>query len=377
MRVPFYDIKAQYDELREELDAAVHDVLSSGAYVMGKNHRALEEEIAALHGCKHGIAVNSGTDALRIAMDAAGIGPGDEVITTSFTFVASVETIVQVGAVPVFVDIVPHTYNMDPSRIEAAVTARTKAIMPIHLFGQLCEMEEINRTADRHGLMLLEDAAQAIGSSRNGKPAGKWGFAAAFSFYVTKNLGAAGDGGMILTDDDDIADRSRSMRVHGMGRERYYYDHIGYTSRMHEIQAAVLKVKLGRLSAWNARRAELAEQYLTLLQGSDIVVPITSEGNTNTWHQFSIRHPRRDELQAFLKEREVDSMIYYPVPLHHHAPYRRYAPPHVPGTEALPETEAAAREILNLPIHQHLADEQVRHVCESLIAFQHAISVGR
>jgi dTDP-4-amino-4,6-dideoxygalactose transaminase len=367
VRVPFYDIKAQYDELQPEMDRVTHEVISSGAYVMGPNHKALEEEIASLHRTTHAIAVNSGTDALRIMMDAAGIGPGDEVITTAFTFVASVETIVQVGATPVLVDILPHTYNIDPDKIESAITSRTKAIMPIHLFGQLCEMEAINEIAAKHNLIVLEDAAQAIGSQRNGKPAGNFGLAAGFSFYVTKNLGAAGDAGMIITNDDDIAEKARSIRVHGMGRERYYYDYVGYTSRMHEIQAAVLRVKLTKLADWNARRAELAEQYLVLLQGSDVVVPFTSEGNNNTWHQFSIRHPRRDELQAFLKERQVDSMIYYPVPLHFHEPYKAYGR----GEGSLPETERAALEILNLPIHQHLSNAQVQHVCESIMAFQH------
>lgn len=366
MRVPFYDIRAQYEELRAELDAAVHEVLSSGAYVMGKYHNAFEENIASLHRVKHGIAVNSGTDALRIMLDAAGIGEGDEVITTAFTFVASAEVIVQSGATPVFVDIVPHTFNIDPVRIEAAVTQLTRAIMPIHLFGQLCEMEQIADIAERHGLIILEDAAQALGSERNGKPAGSWGQSAGISFYVTKNLGAAGDGGLILTNDDDIAEKARSMRVHGMGRERYYYDHFGYTSRMHEIQAAVLHTKLGRLGAWNARRNQIAEQYTTLLQNSQIVLPTTSAGNTDTWHQFSIRHRRRDELQAFLKEHGIDSMIYYPVPLHHHAPYRRFAP-----AWSLEETERASREILNLPIHPHLREEQIAHVCENLLAFQH------
>jgi dTDP-4-amino-4,6-dideoxygalactose transaminase len=367
VRVPFYDIKAQYDELQPEMDRVTHQVISSGAYVMGLNHKALEEEIASLHRTTHAIAVNSGTDALRIMMDAAGIGPGDEVITTAFTFVASVETIVQVGATPVLVDILPHTYNIDPDKIESAITSRTKAIMPIHLFGQLCEMEAINEIAAKHNLIVLEDAAQAIGSQRNGKPAGNFGLAAGFSFYVTKNLGAAGDAGMIITNDDDVAEKARSIRVHGMGRERYYYDYVGYTSRMHEIQAAVLRVKLTKLAEWNARRAELAEQYLMLLQGSDVVVPFTSEGNNNTWHQFSIRHARRDELQAFLKERQVDSMIYYPVPLHYHAPYAKYGR----GEGSLPETERAALEILNLPIHQHLSNAQVQHVCESIMAFQH------
>ncbi len=365
MRVPFYDIKAQYDELAPQLDAAVHEVLSSGAYVMGKNHKAFEAEVAELHRCKHGIALNSGTDALRILMDAAGIGKGDEVITTAFTFVASTETIVQTGATPVFVDIDPQTYNIDASKIEAAITPRTKAIMPIHLFGQMANMTAVKRIADQNGLLVVEDAAQALGCTQNGTPAGHFGVGAGFSFYVTKNLGAAGDGGLIVTNDDEIAERSRSMRIHGMGRERYYYDHLGYTSRMHEIQAAVLHVKFAKLAAWNERRGEIAEIYLQEMADAGVQLPVTSPGNNNTWHQFSIRSDRRDDLQAFLKEQGVDSMIYYPVPLHFHEPYRRFGK----GEGSLPETEKAAREILNLPMHQHLTDEQARHVAACVREF--------
>ncbi len=266
MRVPFYDIKAQYNELASEMDPAVHEVMAGGAYVMGPHHKAFEEEMATLHRVKHAIAVNSGTDGLRIMMDAAGIGPGDEVITTAFTFVASTETIVQTGATPVFVDIDPKTFNIDPSKIEAAITPKTKAIMPIHLFGQMCDIDAVNAIAKKHELMVLEDAAQAVGNEHNGVPAGNFGIAAALSFYVTKNLGAAGDGGMILTNDDDVAEKCKSIRVHGMGRERYYYDYLGYTSRLHEIQAAVLRIKLRRQKDWNARRAQLAEIYMSSLK---------------------------------------------------------------------------------------------------------------
>jgi dTDP-4-amino-4,6-dideoxygalactose transaminase len=365
MRVPFYDIKAQYDELQAPLDRVVHEVISSGHYSLGPHHNAIEREIADLHGCKHGIALNSGTDALRIMMDAAGIGPGDEVITTAFTFVASAETIVQTGARPVFVDIDPVTYCIDPAKIEAAITPRTKAIMPIHLFGQLADVERITEVANRHELIVIEDAAQALGCTHNGTPAGNFGIAAGFSFYVTKNLGAAGDAGMITTNDDDIAEKCRSMRIHGMGRERYYYDHLGYTSRMDEIQAAVLRVKLTKLSEWNERRARLAAIYLETLTDAGVQLPTTMPGNNNTWHQFSIRHERRGELQAFLKQQGVDSMIYYPVPLHFHEPYARFGA----GEGSLSETVRASREILNLPIHPHLSEEQVRFTAQSVREF--------
>lgn len=332
---------------------------------MGKNHKAFEAEVAELHQCKHGIALNSGTDALRILMDAAGIGAGDEVISTAFTFVASTETIVQTGASPVFVDIDPVTYNIDPSKIEAAITPRTKAIMPIHLFGQMADVDAITKIAKAHNLIVIEDAAQALACTHNGIPAGNFGIGAGFSFYVTKNLGAAGDGGMIVTNDDEIAECARSMRIHGMGRERYYYDHLGYTSRMHEMQAAVLHVKFTKLAEWNARRAEIADIYLADLADSGVQLPATAPGNNNCWHQFSIRSDRRDELQAFLKERGVDSMIYYPVPLHFHEPYRRFGR----GEGSLPETERAALEILNLPTHQHLSHEQARYAASTIREF--------
>lgn len=365
VRVPFYDIKAQYDELAPQMDAAVHEVISSGAYVMGKNHAGIERELADLHQMKHGIALNSGTDALRISMDAVGIGKGNEVITTAFTFVASVETIVQTGATPVFVDIEPNGFMIDPAKIEAAITPATKAILPIHLFGQMAQVDELVKIAYGNNLKILEDAAQALGCTSNGRPAGKFGEAAGFSFYVTKNLGAAGDAGMILTDSDEVAEACRSIRVHGMGRERYYYDHLGYTARMDEVQAAVLRVKLTRLAAWNARRSEIAAIYGEKLAGCGITLPVVSEGNNHTWHQYSIRSDRRDALQAFLKEQGVDSMIYYPVPIHFHSPYKAYGE----GEGSLPETERAAREILNLPIHPHLSDEAAIHVAESVLRF--------
>ena len=365
MRVPFYDIKAQYDELQEPMDKAVHEVMSSGVYSMGKNHNLIEQELADLHQVKHGIALNSGTDALRIIMDAGGIGAGDEVITTAFTFVASVETIVQTGARPVFVDIDPRTFCIDASKIAAAITPRTKAIQPIHLFGQLADVTAITEIATKHELVVIEDAAQAIGSSYEGTPAGNFGIGAGFSFYVTKNLGAAGDAGLILTNDDAIAEACRSIRVHGMGRERYYYDHIGYTSRMDEIQAAVLRVKMTKLAEWNERRAKFAAIYQDVLANSEVTLPFISPGNHTTWHQFSIRSDRRDALQLFLKERGVDSMISYPVPIHFHKPYELFAS----GPGSLPESELAAKEILNLPIHPHLTVDQVALAAKAVAEF--------
>jgi dTDP-4-amino-4,6-dideoxygalactose transaminase len=362
MNVPFYDIKAQYEELRPELDAVVHEVVSGGHYVMGMHHNAFETEMAERHQVKHAIAVNSGTDALRIALDAMGVGKGDEVITTAFTFVASVETIVQTGAKPVFVDIDPATFCVDTGEVHKAINPRTKAIVPVHLFGQLANVDELMRIACTYEIGILEDAAQAIDSTYHGKPAGNFGMAAALSFYVTKNLGAMGDGGLILTNYDDIAERTRSMRVHGMGRERYYYDYLGYTSRLDEIQAAGLRVKLRRLTEWNRRREVLAKIYQEVLKDSDVILPSISQGNNHTWHQFSVRVKNRDHVQEALKVNGVGSMIYYPVPIHFHEPYRAYGF----GPGSLPETECAAKEILNLPIHPHLSQAQVEFAATTL-----------
>ncbi len=365
MRVPFLDIKAQYTELASELDLVTHEVMSSGSYSMGKYHKIFEQEMAELHKVKHAIALNSGTDALRISMDAAGIGVDDEVITTAFTFVASAETIVQTGARPVFVEIEDKTYQIDPTKIEAAITPKTKAIMPIHLFGQLADVNAITAIARKHELIIIEDAAQAVAASHNGLPAGNFGVAAGFSFYVTKNLGSAGDGGMIVTNDDDIAEKARSMRVHGMGRERYYYDYLGYTSRMHEIQAAVLHVKLSKLAAWNDHRRKIAAIYLEELASTNISLPTILPGNNHVWHQFSILSDRRNELQTFLKSREIDSAIYYPVPLHFHAPYQRFGN----GHGSLPITERVSEQVLSLPCHQHLSEDAARHVAETVREF--------
>jgi len=365
MRIPFYDIKAQYTELATQIDTVVHEVVSSGNYMLGPHHNALETEIAALHGVKHAIGLNSGTDALRIMLDASQIGHGDEVITTAFTFVASAETIVQTGATPVFVEIDPDTFMIDPARIEAAITPRTKAIMPIHLFGQLSDILTIQEIATKHGLLILEDAAQAIGSHHHGVYAGKFGISSALSFYVTKNLGAAGDAGMILTDDDEIAYLCKSIRIHGMGRERYFYDHIGYTSRLDEVQAAILRVKLTKMLEWNEKRVAHASLYLEELDCNLVRLPKTLPGNNHTWHQFTIQTPRRDELKAYLAEKGVDSMIYYPVPLHFHKPYAEYGN----GPGSLPITEKVSKEVLSLPVHQHLQPEQIQYVIEQVHGF--------
>lgn len=372
MKVPFYDIKAQYDELAGAIDAAVREVIASGAYTVGKHGQKFEESVAQLHHTRHAIALNSGTDALRILLDAAQIGPGDEVITTPFTFVASVETILQTGAEPVLVDIELDTLQIDPRAIAAAITPRTKAIMPVHLFGQMADVDAIGEIAKAHNLMVIEDAAQAIGCTHNGIPAGNFGIGAGLSYYVTKNLGAAGDAGMIITNHDDIAESCRSIRVHGMGQKRYYYDHLGYTSRMDEVQAAFLQVKLGQLQAWNQRRAAHAAIYNEVLADCGVRLLSVLPGNNHTYHQYGILCEGRDELQAGLKAVEVDSMIYYPVPIHRHTPYQHCAI----GPGGVAKAERAAETVLCLPVHPHLSEDQVRFAAQQVKVLSSAL-VGR
>ncbi|MEW5884559.1 MAG: DegT/DnrJ/EryC1/StrS family aminotransferase [Armatimonadota bacterium] len=364
--IRFVDLQAQYEELREQLEAAVLTVLSSGMYAPSEQVRLLEQEVAAWCGVAHGIACNSGTDALKIALQAMGVDPGDEVITTPFTFVATVEAIVQNGAKPVFVDIEPRTFNMDPRLLEAALTERTKAILPIHLFGQIAEMEPIMEVARSRNLLVLEDAAQAIGSARNGKACGSWGHAAALSFFPTKNLGAAGDAGMILTNDDQIADRCRSLRVHGMAKQPYYYEDIGHTSRMDEIQGAILRVKLQALSSWNNTRNAHAAIYDRAFEGSEVLKPhVLPETTYHSYHQYTIRYERRDALMEYLKQHGVPSAVYYPVPLHIQPPYQFLG--YKEGD--FPETEQACREVLSLPIQAHLTTEQVEFCADVALHF--------
>lgn len=365
MPVQFIDLKQQYQEVKEELDASVAEILSSGAYVLGKYNQQLESEIAKMHGVKHAICVNSGTDALKIAMQAAGIGPGDDVITTAFTFVATVEVIAQLGARPVFIDIERDTFNLDTSKIDSAIGGKTKAICPVHLFGQLAKVTEIDRIAKEYGLTVIEDSAQTIGCHHNGIYTGNWGLAAGISFYVTKNLGAAGDGGMILTNDDEIERRSRSIRIHGMGRERYYYDELGYTSRMAELQAAVLCAKLKRLEDWNARRSEIASIYADAFAGSPIEFPTVSPGNNHVWHQYTILSKDRDGLMNHLRSKEIASAIFYPVPIHLHEPYAEYGY----GVDSLPVTEQVSKECLSIPIHPHMTDDEVKQVASAILDY--------
>jgi dTDP-4-amino-4,6-dideoxygalactose transaminase len=362
--IPVLDLKAQYQTIREEMDSAVHAVLESGHFVLGPNVRALEQEVAQFCGCEYGVGVASGTDALRLAIDALEIGPGDEVITTPFTFVASANTISRAGALPVFADIDPRTFNLDPKLVERAITERTKAILPVHLFGHLADMDALMELAVRYGLPVLEDSAQAIGATYNGRSACSFGIVGSLSFYPTKNLGAYGDGGMAVTCSSEMADQLDVLRRHG-GRVKYYHERLGYNSRLDELQAAILRVKLRHLEEWTAQRRRVAARYNELLADLPVAIPYEAPGMRHIYHQYTIRAPRRDELRTFLKDRGIGTMIYYPLPLHLQEMYAVLGL----GEGTFPEAEQAAREVLSLPIYPELTGEQLQEVATAIRQF--------
>jgi dTDP-4-amino-4,6-dideoxygalactose transaminase len=365
MNVPFLDLKAPYAELQEELDEAFRRTAASGWFITGREVEAFEAEFAALCGARHCVGVANGLDALHLTLRAMGIGEGDEVIVPSNTYVATWLAVSYAGATPVAVEPDDRTYNLDPARIEEAVTPRTKAIMPVHLYGQTADMDAIKEIAAPYGLKVIEDAAQAHGALYKGRPAGSLGDAAGFSFYPGKNLGAMGDGGAVTTDDDELADRLRVLRNYG-SRVKYYNEVKGFNSRLDELQAAVLRVKLARLGAWNARRKEIAARYLAALEGApDLTPPFVAPGADPVWHLFVVRHPRRDELQKHLAERGVGTLIHYPVPPHLQQAYAELGC--APG--AYPLAEQEAREVLSLPMGPHLSDEEVEHVCSAVWSF--------
>lgn len=355
------DLRAQYRALEPEIQAAVGAVLERCQFILGENVSALEAEVAELCGAKYGIGVASGTDAITVALAALGLGPGDEVVTTPFTFVATTECIVLVGARPVYADIDPVTFNIDPDTVRKAITPRTKAILPVHLYGQCANMDELQTIADQHGLRVICDGAQAIGAMRGGKGIGEMGEMATLSFYPTKNLGAYGDGGMILTKDETLAENARLLRFHGQCAY-YTYSRVGYCSRLDEIQAAVLRVKLSRLKRWNEARRRNAAVYTQALQGGPIIPGLEEPGNYHIYHQYTVRTPDREGTRHTLKEAGVDSAVHYPAPLHLQKAYSFL------GYEVgeFPEAERAAGEVLSVPVHPELTEGQVRTVAEAL-----------
>lgn len=362
--VPLLDLKAQYATIRGEIRDAMDEVCDSQGFIGGPQVSACEEEIAAYSGCRFGVGVSSGTDALLCGMMALGIGPGDEVIVPSFTFFATAGCVSRLRAKPVFVDVDPVTFNTTAALIEPAITDRTKLIIPVHLFGQCAEMGPIMELADRRGIAVMEDAAQTIGGTHNGRQACSMGRLGTLSFFPSKNLGGFGDGGMIATNDEALADRCRMMRNHG-ARPKYYHKHIGGNFRLDALQAAVVRVKLRHLPAWSKKRAENAARYDKLFAGSIVRTPRIAAGNVSIYNQYVISVPRRDELRTHLGDKGIGCEVYYPVPLHIQDCFADLGGK--PGS--LPTCEKAAGEVLALPIYPELIEAQQQRVASVILAF--------
>jgi aminotransferase EvaB len=361
MPISFWDYRREYETEREDVLAAVDQVLRSGRLVLGESVRAFEEELAAYCGARHGVGVNSGTDALMLALRALGAGPGDEVITTANTAIPTVSAIVSAGATPRFVDIDPATYLMETGALEAAITPRTRCIVPVHLFGQCGDVDAVEAIASRHGVAVLEDCAQSTGAEHRGRRAGSLARVAAFSFYPTKVLGAYGDGGMVITSDEAVAARVRRLRVYGT-ETTYYAEEHGYNSRLDELHAEMLRRKLRRIDSYIVRRRELARRYDEQLRDTALVLPAAPPENLHVYHLYVVRHPARDALAAALAAQRIGTGIHYPWPIHLMPAYARYGE----GEGSLPVTEQAAREILSLPIYPSLTDPEQDQVCAAV-----------
>ena len=369
MNVPLLDLKAQHRTVRDAVVAKVLELADSQLFILGKPVQDLEAKVAELSRARFGIGVASGTDALLVPLKALDLKPGDEVITTPFTFFATAGAIHNAGGKPVFVDIEPDTFNIDPVAVEAALTPRTRAIMPVHLFGQMAAMERLLPLARKHGVPLLEDAAQSIGARRRidgaWRMAGELGTATGFSFFPTKNLGGWGDGGMVVANDQKLADRVRSLRTHG-GARQYYHDEVGINSRLDALQAVVLLAKMPYLESWSAARRANAGRYDQALAGvSAVRTPVADPANEHIYHQYVIEADRRDELQAHLKAKDIASAVYYPLALHLQPCFRYLGY----GEGALPIAEAATRRVLALPVYPELSEAQQHYVAETIRGF--------
>jgi len=394
MQIPLINLKKQYETIKTECDRKVLDLLSSAQYIMGENVKAFEKEFSEYLGVKHCISVANGTDALIIALKVLGIGEGDEVITTPFTFFATAEAISAVGATPVFCDVRLETFNMDPDKIEKKITKNTKAIIPVHIFGQPCDMDEINDIAKRHNLYVIEDACQAVGSQYKGKMIGTLGDIACFSFFPTKNLGCAGDGGMIVTNDDNIAIICKALRAHGSGENgkkaynilnnineeveedtkqdntiynplKYYNYLIGHNSRLDEIQAAILRVKLPYLDEWNDKRRQIAKYYNEELKDTKLVTPYEDENVKHIYHMYILQSERREELVSYLKEKGIATGIYYPIPLHLQEAYTYLG--YKEGD--MPNAEYLSKRTFAIPMFAELTDEEKEYIVNTIKEF--------
>ena len=364
MKVPFVDMARLHAGTKQEVMAAFERVIDSGAFVQGHEVESLEREFEASYGVDHALAVNSGTAALHLALQACGIGPGDEVITVANTFIATAEAISLVGATPVFADIEEGGFNLDPADFERKITPRTRAVIVVHLYGHLAAMDRIMPIAQAYGLKVIEDACQAHGAALGERPAGTFGDAGCFSFYPTKNVGTLGEGGLLVTRDDAIAARVASLRNHGQ-TERHHHVEPGYNYRMAELQAAALRVFVPHLEAWNSARAAAARWYAEGLAGTGVELPAAGPAGEHVYHLYVVRSRQRDALQRFLGERGIATAIHYPTPVHLQPAYASER--HGPG--ALPRTETAAAEILSLPMHPSITRQEVAAVCEAVRAF--------
>jgi dTDP-4-amino-4,6-dideoxygalactose transaminase len=360
--IPLVDLKAQYAALRADIDAAIARVIANSSFIMGPEVRAFEEAFAAWCQARYAAGVSSGTAAIELTLRALGVGPGDEVITTPFTFIATAEAISATGATPVFADIDPATYNLDPAAVEAAITPATRALLPVHLYGQPADMAALTAIAQRRGLALIEDAAQAHGAEIDSRRVGSLGHAACFSFYPGKNLGAYGDGGAVTTDDEALAGRLRKLRDHGRV-SKYVHDELGYGHRLDALQAAILGAKLPHLDAANAARRRLAARYNKLLANADLILPFVPEGVAPVWHLYVVRTPRRDDVLASLKTQGIEAGIHYPLPLHLQPAYRSLGL----GPGSFPVAEAVALQVLSLPLFPEMMDEQQEQVAAALV----------
>jgi dTDP-4-amino-4,6-dideoxygalactose transaminase len=360
--IPILDLSSEVNMLWDELNPAIQDVLRSGRFIMGEPVKQLEAELADYLDVKHAIAMNSGTDALLIGLRTFGVEAGDEVITTAFTFFATAEAVSLLGATPVFVDIDEGTFNIDANLIEANITPKTKAIIPVHLFGQAADMEKITAIAKKHDLLVLEDTAQAFGGDYGGRKLGTLGQVGAFSFFPTKNLGAYGDGGMMVTDDDGMAETAQMLRKHG-AKKKYHNELLGYNSRLDTLQAAILRVKLPYVAEWNRARQQVARRYNELLaEIPGVVTPVDATGGNHVYHQYTvcILDGRRDEIKAKLAEAGIQTMVYYPIPVHK-------LPVYADSNVTLPKTEKAAQEVLSLPIWPFISEIQQQRVADVLL----------
>ncbi len=363
-KVALLDLKAQYAQIQDEVEAAVLEVLRSGWYVLGPNVKAFEEEAAKFLDLNHAIGCANGSDALYLSMLALDIGPGDEVITTPFSYIATAECITQAGAKPVFADIDLDSFNIDPQKIEENITEKTKAIIVVHLYGQACDMDAIMAIARRHDIKVIEDAAQAFGTRYKNQSVGAIGDIGTFSFYPTKNMSCAGDGGLLTTQSDELAEKLRIIRAHGSSK-RYYHDVLGVNSRLDELQAAILRIKLKYIASWNSRRNEIAEIYNKKFANlTKVIEPKLIEDSSHIYHQYSIRVENRDELKQKLAEREIASEIYYPLSMHEQKIYQDLAY----KTEDLPNSHKATKSVLCLPVYPELTDEQVNFVADSVVS---------